>query len=96
MGYYEAAEAVLRETKKPMSAKEIIKIALQKGLIETGGKTPHATMGARLYMDIIRKGASSRFVKLDTGLFGLKAIRYHYIPKIGRNLPIKGRMGKKQ
>ncbi|MCX8174977.1 MAG: HTH domain-containing protein [Candidatus Micrarchaeota archaeon] len=81
MGFYEAAEKVLLKAKKPMTAKRITEIALTEGLLKTDGKTPHATMAARLYMDIIRKGSDSKFVKLDRGLFGLKGIDYDYLPK---------------
>jgi len=43
------AETVLRSAKKPLTAAEITEIALRRGLIETRGKTPAATMSAALY-----------------------------------------------
>jgi hypothetical protein len=49
MTFLQAAEAVLRSAKKPLTADEITTIAVRRGLIETKGKTPAATMSARLY-----------------------------------------------
>jgi HB1, ASXL, restriction endonuclease HTH domain len=40
---------VLRRAGRPLSTREITETALRRGLIETHGKTPHATMSARLY-----------------------------------------------
>ena len=47
--FLEAAEAVLRAAKRPLTTREITDIALQRGLLRTGGKTPEATMSAALY-----------------------------------------------
>ena len=55
-----------------MSAEEITRKAIESGLIKTSGKTPIATMSARLYVDIQKKGESSKFVKTQRGLFGLR------------------------
>ena len=49
MTFLDAAEEVLRTAKRPLSAREITEIALSQGLIESRGKTPEATMTARLY-----------------------------------------------
>jgi hypothetical protein len=49
MTFLEAAEQILRAAKRPMLAQEITAEALEKGLIQTDGKTPQATMTARLY-----------------------------------------------
>lgn len=48
-----------------------MKFALEKNLIETSGKTPAATMAARLYTDIKKKGANSLFTKVKGGKFAL-------------------------
>lgn len=47
--FLQAAEAVLRRAKKPMTAAEITDVALRRGLLQTSGKTPVATMSSRLY-----------------------------------------------
>lgn len=49
MTFLRAAETVLRSAKKPLTAGEITEIALRRGLLETKGKTPQATMSAALY-----------------------------------------------
>lgn len=62
MTYYEAALRVLRSTGRPMTTREITDQALDKGLITPHGKTPHATMAARLYLCL---RDDSELVKLD-------------------------------
>ena len=60
------AETILRAKSKPMHVKEITAAALAAGLT-TSGKTPAATMGARL------GGSPDRFEKLGKGMFNLKS-----------------------
>ena len=69
MGFTEAAYKVLKEKGKPLTAVEITKIAKERGLIETRGKTPDASLGAGIYMEIKREGNKSRFVKVERGFF---------------------------
>lgn len=73
MSVKEAALAVLRQAKTPLSAQEITERMLAKGLWHTTGKTPAATVAAQLYMDIKKQGVRSAFVKTDAGLFGVRA-----------------------
>ena len=47
-----AAFRVLSESSTPLSQLEIVKRALEKGVLDTDGATPEATMGALLYVDI--------------------------------------------
>jgi hypothetical protein len=49
MTFLQAAATILRTAKKPLTAAEITEIALRRGLIQTRGKTPAATMSAALY-----------------------------------------------
>ena len=49
MTFLEAAEAVLRTAKRPLTVHEITELALERGLVQTHGKTPAATMSAALY-----------------------------------------------
>jgi hypothetical protein len=49
MTYREAAVAVLREARRPLTAPEIVERALAKGLIETHGATPAASLASALY-----------------------------------------------
>jgi DNA-directed RNA polymerase delta subunit len=72
LSFADAAFEILKKQGRPLSADEISSAALSEGLVSTSGKTPSATMSARLYMDIKRKGGDSRFVKVERGKFGLK------------------------
>lgn len=47
--FRQAAEEVLRSAKRPLSTREITDIAVRRELVQTRGKTPEATMSARLY-----------------------------------------------
>jgi hypothetical protein len=49
MTYYQAALRVLEAARRPLSTREITTRAIQRKLIEPGGKTPHASMSAALY-----------------------------------------------
>jgi hypothetical protein len=50
MRYHEAAIAVLKTAKRPLTAQEITDQAVEGGLITPSGKTPEATMSAVLYV----------------------------------------------
>lgn len=70
--FIKTAQIILEEKGNPMSAFQIIKEAIQKNLINTKGKTPERSMGARIYIDIKRKGDQSLFYKAEKGYFGLR------------------------
>lgn len=69
--FKDAAYQILVEAGGPLHSKEITKIALKRGLLETAGKTPEATMNAQLVMDINGKGALSRFKKAGPSIFAV-------------------------
>ena len=48
----EAAVKIFKEKKIPLTAKEIVEIAIRRDLIKVNGMTPHATMNA----DFINEG----------------------------------------
>jgi hypothetical protein len=65
--FLELAKKVIEEEKKPLAIEEIWETALKKGYdkdVETKGKTPWRTIGAQIYLDIL-KGKSS-FIKIGT------------------------------
>jgi len=72
--FVQAAIEVLKSAKSPLTPKEITDIALRNNLLKTSGKTPVATMGAQIYMDIKRKGQKSCFIKTAKGQFLLNEI----------------------
>ena len=66
--FLELAKKVLEEEKRPLSVEEIWEVAQSKGydkLVGTTGKTPPATIGSRIYIDI-RDTKDSPFVKVDS------------------------------
>ena len=67
MNILKAAFTVLQQSGTPLSVEEITQRVLGAGLWSTTGKTPSATIGASLYMDIKKNGAQSRFVKAGKG-----------------------------
>lgn len=72
ISFAEAAYQILKQAGEPLTADEITSAALEQGMVSTAGKTPSATMGARLYVDLKTKGDNSRFVKVNRGKFGLR------------------------
>jgi hypothetical protein len=48
MSMKEAAYQILRQEKRPMTAKEIVEKAIQQGLIQSTGKTPEATLASQI------------------------------------------------
>ena len=50
MSFLDAGITVLKETGLDLTAAEIARIALDRGLIKTKGKTPGATLAAQLYV----------------------------------------------
>jgi restriction system protein len=71
MNVHEAAVCVLREARSPLPAREIAQRMLSAGLWHTEGKTPDATVAARLYTDIKKRGSASPFVLAGPQTFGL-------------------------
>jgi len=69
--FKEVAQQILKNQNKPLSAKEITKIAIDNNMLTTEGKTPEATMAAHLYTDI-KKNSNSVFMKVGKGKFTLK------------------------
>ena len=70
-----AAYKVLKKNGKPLHYREITKIALKEGLIETEGETPEATMNAYLSMDIRDNGDNAQFKRTDPGYYTLNSKR---------------------
>ncbi len=58
-----------------MTAQQITEQLLSRGLWTTNGKTPSATVGAALYIDIKQSGEKSSFMKAGKGMFTLNPKR---------------------
>jgi restriction system protein len=72
MSVLEAAETVLDEAGEPLHFQEITKRILQRQLWTTSGATPEATVNAAIAVDIKDHGTSSRFQRIDRGMFALR------------------------
>jgi restriction system protein len=68
-----AAMEILKGAGRPLHAKEIAEQILAAGLWQSGGKTPDATVSARLYSDIKSNGEKSPFVKVGPQTFALRS-----------------------
>lgn len=64
-----AAAKVLEETGIPMNVKEITEVAIAKCYWKPAGRTPSATLASALIREIAKKGAKSRFRKVERGKF---------------------------
>lgn len=75
MSALDAAEKVLGEEAKPLTAKELVDIMSAKGYWSSpGGKTPWATLNSALMREIKEKGDDSRFAKHPEGGFTLSIL----------------------
>jgi len=72
MSYREAALVILRKERRPMTAKEIISAATAQGLLESGGRTPDASLAGRIYTDIQRNGKNSLFIQVGPRKYALR------------------------
>ncbi len=70
--FKEAAIEILKKAEKPLHYKEITELALSRRLLESDGKTPWATMMARLSTDIKENGEKSLFFRTEPGHFSIR------------------------
>ena len=85
--FLQMAQKVLEEEKQPLTASEIWQVALGKGyerLVESKGKTPWATLGALIYVDV-RDNPSSLFVPL--GARPKRFILKNQVDNLGGKIP---------
>lgn len=67
----DAAYKVLLESKTPLHYKELTQRMIARGYWDTDGKTPWDSVSARLSVDISTNGSSSRFARVEPGVYGL-------------------------
>lgn len=77
MNYLNAAIRVLAEAASPLTSREIVDEAIRRGLVEPKGKTPEATMSARLYTYLQREPSSriGRAYQPGQGRAGRNSVR---------------------
>jgi restriction system protein len=76
----EAILKVLQEAGTPLHYREITKRVLAAGLWKTEGKTPDATINARLAVDVKKNGRASAFRRVGPGVFALNTERPDPMP----------------
>jgi restriction system protein len=69
MNAADAAYQILTEAGEPLHSNEIAQRILARGLWNTQGKTPGATIDARIAVDIKTHGVSSRFRRVGRSTF---------------------------
>jgi hypothetical protein len=72
MPLLDAAAVVLRESKTPLSTREIVALIVERKLWKPTGTTPWQTLNAALNRDIVTNGTQSRFKKKDRGKYALR------------------------
>ena len=71
------AAEVLQQAGTALHAREIAKRMIDSGLWNSKGRTPDATVGARIYSDIKERGTESIFVQVGPGTFALRTSLDH-------------------
>jgi predicted NUDIX family phosphoesterase len=74
--FLDIAEAVLRREKRPMNAREIMRVAERQGMVPDSftGKTPQQTLKSKLSVAIRRSPDGTPFVRTAPGLFYLREL----------------------
>lgn len=72
MNILDAAEKVLLERGVPMPIEKVAEIVIREGLWTSQGKTPKVSVASRIYVDMKRSGARSRFVKTRAGTIDIR------------------------
>jgi predicted NUDIX family phosphoesterase/dephospho-CoA kinase len=74
--FLDIAETVLRKEEAPLKPRQIVDRAKDEGLFsdKLSGKTPAQTMKAKLTVDVIKRGPSSRFVRTGPNTFYLREL----------------------
>ncbi len=74
-------EQVMRETKTPMSVRDIVETAGER--LPTRSKTPDTVVARDLSMDIKRHGEESRFVRTAPGRYTMREFIHSGLVKMG-------------
>lgn len=73
--YRYSAREVLKAENTPLHYKEITRLALERGLLETEGATPDASMNSQIITDIKHRGANADFIKTAPSTYTLNPNR---------------------
>lgn len=70
-----SAIEILKQENKPLHTKEITRLALERGILETEGATPENSMSTQIILDIRNKGEKSDFIKVSPSTYALNPKR---------------------
>lgn len=70
-----SAIEILKQENKPLHSKEITRLALERGILETEGATPESSMSAQIITDIQNKREQSDFIKVGPSTYALNPKR---------------------
>ncbi|HBU11046.1 MAG: hypothetical protein US57_C0001G0036 [Candidatus Moranbacteria bacterium GW2011_GWC2_37_73] len=70
-----SAIEILKQEGKPLHYKDITRLALEKGILETEGATPDSSMNSQIIIDIRNKGKKSDFIKTAPSTYVLNPER---------------------
>ena len=73
--FKEAAIKVLEKSHEPLHYKEITKLAIERGILETNGKTPGASMNSQIITEINARGEKATFIKTAPATYDLNPNR---------------------
>ena len=73
--FIDSAIQILKEANKPLHTKEITRLALEQGILETDGKTPEASMSSAIILNIRNKKGKADFIKTGPSTFKLNENR---------------------
>lgn len=77
MNLLQAVEVVLKDAGRPLHYQEITQHLQARGLWQSEGATPEATVNARIAVDIKTHGNESLFQRTDRGIFALRVWGLH-------------------
>ena len=66
-----AAIKTLKNAKQPLHSREITRLAIEAGILETDGATPENSMNTQIILDIRKKGKASDFIKTGPSTYAL-------------------------
>ncbi len=72
MNVLQATQSVLQEAGTPLHYREITQRMIDRGLWQTDGKTPDATVSSAITGDIKKNGTHSLFQRTDEGVYALR------------------------
>lgn len=90
--FLKAAKVVLERCDKPMSVNEITNYALDQRVLTSEGKTPNATMRARLSQNLRKCGYGSVFLRIGPNRFALRqwggrGLKEYVAPQFKKSIP---------